>query len=331
MKGEKMNKPSTFLIVVLLVVTCVSCQSKEPESFTIGIVNYVPSLAPIIDGFKAGMTELGYVEGENVTYIYNADLGPDPQIISRELEDMLAQGVDLILAVGNEPAIQARQIVKETGTPVVFAPATNPIEIGIVDDIRHPGGNLTGVQTGNFAPKAMEWLLRIVPGTTKVYSPYHPQDPVSISFHSRLDAAATALGVETMFDEVQSAEEAVAAIKTLSAEDTGICLVPMPSLQSDSSNIEAIIEAAIERSIPVGTIQPKHLKLGALYSYALDDTSIGKDQAARLADQILQGTDPGNLPVEMAAFYLSINMQTAQALGLDIPDTVLRQATTIIR
>jgi putative ABC transport system substrate-binding protein len=101
MNRNQQLKYSTILIVIfiitgLLLTACGGVQAQA-KTYTIGVVNYHPALNPVFDGFKAGMADLGYVEGENVTYIYNGIMKPDPQVIDREIESLLAQDVDLFL------------------------------------------------------------------------------------------------------------------------------------------------------------------------------------------------------------------------------------------
>jgi putative ABC transport system substrate-binding protein len=269
------------------------------------------------------MAESSYVEGENVTYNYNGPM-PDPQAGEREAESLVAQDVDLIFTIGTEATLQAKQAVEGTDIPVVFAPVINPVEEGIVESISHPGGNVTGVQSGNTIPKALEWLLTLVPEATKVYVPYNPEDRVSATSIAPLPEAASNLGVELMLDEVSTAEEVVAAIETLPG-DVVLFMVATPSL--GESNFE---EVATEQGIAIGSYMSNITELGGLVSHATEYFSMGK-QAARLADQAIQGTAPADLPVETAEFFLTINLKTAKALGLDIPDEILRQADTVIR
>ncbi len=318
-------------VVVLVVggLLLCSCDATQAQTYTIGVVNVFPLHEQILAGFKAGMTDLGYVEDDNVTYIYNGVMS-DSQAIASEIENLQAQDVDLILMLGNLP----QEIVEKIDTPTVFAPVVNPVESGMVDSISQPGGYLTGVQVSVGGPllKSLEWLLTIAPETTKVYVPFDPSymqmgsDVVDINVSALIQGVA-ALGAELVPGMVRSSEEVVTAITGL-PKDTGILLIPMASLEPGMGDI---IEAANQRGIAVGSTLPYHLELGVLFVYGIDYFHIGEKQLARLADQILQGTDPSNLPVEKTEFFLSINMKTAEAIGLDIPDTVLEQAINVVR
>jgi putative ABC transport system substrate-binding protein len=321
-------KYSSILIVILFIITgllltaCGGVQAQD-KTYTVGVINYAPPLEKSFEGLKEGLAELGYVEGENVTYIYNGPM-PDPQAGEREAESLVAQDVDLIFTMGTQATLQAKQAVEGTDIPVVFAPVINPAEEGIVASIRQPGGNVTGVQSGNTLSKALEWLLKLVPEATKVYVPYHPEDAVSVTSIAPLREAAATLGVELLLDEVDTPEEVAATIKTLPG-DAVFFMVATPSIDFNDPS-----EAATERGIAMGSNMSSQIEAGALVTYATDYFSMGK-QAARLADQALRGTAPADLPVETSEYFLTINLKAAEAIGLDIPDEILRQANTVIR
>jgi putative ABC transport system substrate-binding protein len=234
------------------------------------------------------------------------------------------QKVDLLLTLGTPPTLAAKKGVAGTNIPVVFAQVMNPVKQGIVESVSHPGDNVTGVQVINAAPKALEWLLKLVPGTQTVYVPYHPADRVSVTTIEPLPDAAARLGVELVLDEVYTPEKAIAAIETL-PKNAAILFIPTPSLESRMS---AIRKRAIARGIPVGAYA---LSVeDTLFTYGTNNAGPGQ-QAARLVDQILKGKKPADLLVETAEFFLGINLKTATAMGLDIPDEFLRQADAVIR
>jgi putative ABC transport system substrate-binding protein len=327
---NKMMLHKSFLFIALclilsLLLTACGGGVQAKDNYTIGVVNYVPVLDAIFEGFKAGMAEQGYVEGENVTYLYNGVVAPNPEATDREVKNLLDQDVDLLLTVGTLPTLRTKQAVEGTEIPVIFAPVINPVEEGVVESIRQPGGNVTGVQNGSTIAKALEWLLKISPQATKVYVPYHPGDAVALTSIKPLSEIAPSLGIELMLSEEHSQEEVIAAIKSL-PEDAVIFLIPSPSLDPSSD----FIKVAVERGLAVGSTNHSQNEAGALVSYGADFFAMGK-QAAHLADQALQGADPGELPVETAEIFLNINLKTAEAIDLDIPDEILRQADTVSR
>lgn len=297
---------------------------KQDNTFTIGVIAETSFHVLIIEGFKAGMADLRYMEGENVAYIYNGLTGYNPEEIDDEIKNLLAQKVDLLFVLGL-PAVHAKQAVAGTDTPVVFGVVSRPVERGIVESIGHPGGNLTGIQSGYEIPKALEWLVTIIPKAKKVYVPYNPDDELSVMFLAALDKAASQLIIELLPDETYSVEEAVAAIENLPGDIDAIFRIPSPTLDPRNSELS---QAAITQGLPMGAGHP--LDKAMLLTYAADFFEMGK-QAARLAHQIRQGSKPADLPVETAEIFITINLKTAEAIGLDIPDEVLLQADTIVR
>ena len=324
--SQTRNRWTILAGVVVLSLLLTACGGAKPKTYTIGVVNYAPAMDPVFEGFKAGMADLGYVEGKNVTYVYKGVLAPDPQVIDREIKGQLDQKADLLLTLGTLPAARAKQAVQGTKTPVLFAPLVNPVGEGLVQSVRQPGGNLTGVQNSNTTPKALEWLLKLAPGAKKVHVFYHPEDQVSVTSLASVREAAPNLGVELALHEVRSSGEVATAIKTL-PKDAVIFMVPMPKLEP----IADFVKVATESGIATGGINELYGKIGgALVTYAGSLSAMGK-QAARMADQVLRGTAPANLPVETSEAFLTINLKTAQAMGLNVPDDILRQASTVIR
>jgi putative ABC transport system substrate-binding protein len=223
-------------------------------------------------------------------------------------------------------AERAKLAVSETDHPVVFGAVGDAmIRSGLVESIQHPGGNLTGVRVGVEIPKALEWLVTITLAADKVYVPYNPGETDTIVILDSLDEFTPQLGIELVRGEVYSVEEAVAAIEHLPEDIDAIFRIPSPTL--DTRNKE-LSQAAIERGLPMGAGLP--LDDAVLITVAIDFVETGK-QAARLAHQVHQGIEPADLPVETAEFYVTINLKTAAAIGLDISDEVLEQADIIIR
>jgi putative ABC transport system substrate-binding protein len=315
-----------LLCLSLTGLLLTACDGETPaRTYTIGVVNYAPVLEPVFEGFKARMATLGYAEGKNVTYLYHGVLGSDPAVLNREVQRLVGHKIDLLLTIGTPSTVAAKQSVVGTNLPVVFAPVMNPVKEGIVKSVSHPGGNMTGVQAINGSPKALEWLLKLVPRTKRVYIPYHPEDRISVTAIKPLPDAAARLGVELVLDMVRSPEEVLATMATL-PNDAAILFIPLPSLEA---RVSAMKKLAVARGIPAGAYALLDAE-DVLFTYGTDLVDKGK-QAARLVDQILKGKKPADLLVETAEFFLRINLQTATAIGLDLPDELLRQADTVIR
>src|SRR4030095_5002723 len=142
---------------------------------------------PVLDGFKAGLTALGYTEGEQVDYIYD---GPSPDLATLDTiaQKFVEAKVDLILAIST-PATQAAFRATQT-IPIVFGPVTYPIAAGILTDLSHPGGNLTGIMLGGQSEsQRLQWLTQLAPKAERIYLPYNPEDA---SANASVKGASTA-------------------------------------------------------------------------------------------------------------------------------------------
>jgi putative ABC transport system substrate-binding protein len=313
----------TILVwVVVLSLLLMSCGSDQ-KTCTIGVVNLAPGLDDTVEGFKEGMTELGYIEGENITYIYEGATDSIDKLDS-VAQGLVAADVDLILSV-TTPATQAAQrATADTGIPVVFVPVTDPVGAGLVGSLRNPGSNITGVTFGVQEARRLEWLIQVVPTIEQIYIPYNPKDRSAVLALETVREAATALGVELITREARNPDEVTAAVENIPEEADAIFLLPDSLLGGRATEF-------VELQLPTSAANPGDLKIhGVLTSYGIEQISAGK-QAARLADQILRGIKPADLPVETAEFYLAINLKTAEAIGLDISDEILLQADIIVR
>jgi putative ABC transport system substrate-binding protein len=310
-----------FVIAGLLLSACGSLGG--PKTYKIGIVNYVATLGDVIQGFKTAMAEYGYVDGQNITYIYNGVMPNDPEVIGVEVQSLLDQKVDMLFTVGTVTTVVAKEATLGTDLPIVFAPVLNPVGEGVVDSIAHPGGNVTGVQTVNNGPKALEWLVKLAPETKQVYV-FHANDGVTLNVIKSLPDVAAQLNVEVMSTEAASGEEVMSIMRTL-PENSGILMVPFPTLAAATDDIKHL---AIELGIPTGGYNDPGNDV--VFGYTTDRAAQGA-QAARLANLIFKGSNPGELPVETAESFLRINVKTADSIGLGIPDEILRQADTVLR
>jgi putative ABC transport system substrate-binding protein len=312
-----------LLLTVLALAAC--DRTPAPKTHTIGVVNYDPILVPVLDGFKAKMAALGYVEGQSVTYVSQGVLQPDPQLIEREVERLKQQRVDMFLTLGTVPTQIAKKATVGTTISVVFAPVLNPVERGLVDSMTRPGGNVTGVHNGGTIPKALEWLHKVAPRASTIYTIYHPKDAVAQTATSNLVTLAASMGIDLVLVEARSTDEAIGAIEKL-PRSAAIFFVPSPILEP----IGPLVQAATRRGLATGANNHRSAETGVLVTYAVDWFSMGQ-QAARLADQILKGAKPADLPVETGEHFLHMNVKTSAAIGLHIPDDLLRQADLVIR
>ncbi len=315
-----------FCILGSLTLTACGNERANTDSFTIGILNLRPSLQSMVDAFKAGMADLGYVEGETIHYQYNG-LDGIPAGPEAAAKAFVAAKVDLLFALGTPSALAAQSAVSGTQVPVIFAPLNDPVQFGMVKSLIRPSGNMTGVRTGGYVPKQLEWLLNLAPNTKQIFVPHDPTDDISAQGLAMLQATAERFHVEVLVHETHSVAEIEQALAAITPEVDAILILPT-TLALD--HITLFTKAAIAHKLPLAVPTFLYVEAGALVSYGSSYPSIG-EQVSRLADKILHGVPPADLPVETAEFYLGINLQTAEAIGLSIPNGMIQQALFVVR
>ncbi len=313
------------VVVVAVAVLLVVKPTQKPKVYRVGILCGLDFFLDIADEFKAEMAELGYIEGENIIYdMQTTNFDPDEE--QRILEKFVADEVDLIFTFPTEVALAAKAATQGTDIPVLFASAF--IEgIDLVESVREPGGNITGIRSPgvDLAAKDLEILVEIAPQVKRVWIPYLQGYPNIPSQLEALHSTAEILGVTlvevpaTDFADIEADLQARAQ-----ADDLGIdALMTIYDPLSTWPDVhEEMIEFAIEHQVPIGN--------QIAFTIDIDIVRVGR-QAAPMADKILKGTPAGTIPVISADTVMIIYYATAQELGMTIPENVLRQADEIIR
>jgi putative ABC transport system substrate-binding protein len=335
--GSVQRKRIMALIALILIVAgslfLSGCGTEQPRVYQVGILSGIPPFAPIADGFKAEMTELGYVEGENIVYdVQETNADPDEQ--RRVLEQFVADEVDLIFAFATEAAIDAKAATEGTDIPVVFAMA-NLEGIDLVENMRQPGGNITGVRYPgpDLAIKRFEFLMEIAPQTERLYVAYRGAYPANHSALEVLRPVAEAAGVTLVEVPLTSAADLEADLQArAAADDIGIdAILIMPDdITQSPPGWPMLSEFAAEHKIPIGGSASFEADTGAVFSYINENVETGR-LAAPLADKIFNGTPAGDIPVVTPESELRLNYKLAQELGLTVPESLVSLAVEVIR
>ncbi len=315
-----------IIIVTLALAACGSASDEDNRHFTIGLVTNNPNGLRNVQGFKDGMTELGYIEGEDVTYIFEgAPIKGDE--LDAFLERLVEAEVDLIFTAGTPTGVAAHRITAGTNIPVVFGVIADPIAAGVMENLTRPDGNMTGVMLSQSQARRLELLLEIVPDIKRVFVPYNPEDAAPVSAVAQICELAPGLGIEIVEGKARNDSEVTELLNNVPEDIDAIFLVPDSTVNSRLADVLAV---AFDRKLPVSGPSTAQVEEGALTTYGFIHHEVGA-QAARIAHHILKGADPGEYPVETAEFYLAINFQVADAIGLEIPYEILQQAEIIIR
>jgi putative tryptophan/tyrosine transport system substrate-binding protein len=241
--------------------------------------------------------------------------------------DLLHRQVALI--VGSTPAALAAKAVTAT-VPIVFVTGGDPVKVGLVASLNRPGGNVTGVSftTVELAAKQLGLLRELRPGAARIAVLVDPKFPTTERFVSEVRAAASAIGQQLIVLEVSNDHEIETAFTTLVQRGAGALLWGTGWFML--SQRERVVALAARHRIPAMYLLRDYVQAGGLMSYASSNTDAYR-QAGVYAGRILKGEKPGDLPVMLPTkFELVINIKTANALGLDIPDKLLAIADEVI-
>ena len=275
------------------------------------------------------MRELGYIEGQNVTIDYRFANGQVERL--PELATELARlKVDVIVTPNTPAAMAAKQATSTI--PIVFAVVADPVGAGLMANFARPDGNITGlssisVQLGG---KRLELLKEVAPKASRLAVLYNPSDRSNVLVLKELQESAPALGLTVHPLEVRAPGEFEGAFAAMTRERAHALFVAAGVLTLEQRNRKALVDLATKSRIPAMWGHRQFVDAGGLMSYALNFY----DQLRRAAiyvDKILKGAKPGDLPVEQpTTFDFVINLKTAKALSLTIPQSVLQRADQVI-
>jgi putative tryptophan/tyrosine transport system substrate-binding protein len=279
-----------------------------------------------VTAFHQGMKETGYVEGQNVAIEYRSAEGQTDRL-PLLVADLLRRQVALI--VGNTSAALAAKAATTT-VPIVFASGGDPVKLGLVASLNRPGGNVTGVSfiSLELGTKHLGLLRELRPGAARIAVLVDPKSPTTEPFVSQVRAAASVIGQQIEVLYVSSDREMETALTTLVHRGADALLVGGGGLMY--SRREQIVALAARHRIPAMYILRDYVAAGGLMSYGASTTDAYR-QAGIYAGRILKGEKPADLPVVLGAkFELVINLTTAKALGLEVPDRLLALADEVI-
>jgi putative ABC transport system substrate-binding protein len=280
------------------------------------------------DQFRQALRDLGYVEGRNIALEYRSPEETPDRLVAAAT-DLAQLPVDVIVSFGS-PATQAAKQATTT-IPIVMVAIGDPVRAGFVASLAHPGGNITGnsVLGAEVAAKRLQLLKLAVPTTSRVAILWNPDNPShAAAYLDEWKAAAPALGLEMLFVAVRRSDEFDSAFAAMMRERPDAFTMTADPLHQ--LRIEWIIDFLARNRLPGMYLARESVVAGGLMSYGASYPDLSR-RAAGYVHKILQGTRPADPPVEQATkFYLTVNLKTAKALGLTIPEPFLLLADEVI-
>jgi len=328
------SRKSVVLTLVMLVVTNVLVLSRTAHPaeniVRMGIVSPDSPATDItaVRAFWQRLRELGWVEGQNLMIERRWVEGRTDRLPGI-MTDLVERGVDVIVAGGTPAAVAAARATKTV--PVVSLAMVDPVGNGLAASLARPGGNVTGLSLQyeeGLPGKLLGLLQETVPNLSTVAVVSNPESPMSGLWEKQLSAAAPALGVRTLFVHVMRRDDLARSMQQARRRAQAIMVVPDPMT---TNHRREVVELAAKQRLPGIYSMRDFVDDGGLISYGIDMNRILR-RGAEYVDKILKGAKPGDLPIEQPTrFELVVNLKTAKALGITIPQSILLRADEVIR
>jgi putative ABC transport system substrate-binding protein len=298
---------------------------KAGKVYRIGFLSQGQPPKAFLEALQQSLRERGYAEGRNLVWEFRSTDGSLDQL-PQFAEDLVRLKVDVILARNSSAAMAAKRAT--TLIPIVLVNVYAPVEIGLVPSLGHPGGNITGVaiNASDMAGKRVQLLKELVPTLKRVAMLSHPPHPTNAMQLQGAMAAARTLGVQFEEVPVRGPDDFASALKALRGID-GVLNADNPLFVTHRVRL---VEAVAGSRLPAIYPARLYVEAGGLMSHGPNLPDLWR-HAAVYVDKILKGAKPADLPVEQPTkFELAINLKTAKALGLTIPQSLLQQADQVI-
>lgn len=317
------------LLLSGIALLAASRLGAQPRSFRVAYLSSnPPSDTSAADAaFRGRLRELGYVEGRNLMIDARYAEG-DFSRLPRLAAELAGIKPDVLFAYGTPAALAAKEATRTV--PIVFGGVNDPLSVGLVANMRSPGGNVTGVMTNNteLSGKRVSLLKEAVPGVVRVAALANPGFKPTSGMLAQIAEVASPLGLRLQILEARTADEIAVAFDRLPAlKPDALLVLPDPWFLSQRSRI---VELTLSHRIPAMFHLRQYVETGGLIAYG--PTYIESfQQGAVLVDKILRGAKPPQLPVEQPWRYeVAINLKTARTLGITIPQSVLPRADLVI-
>jgi len=299
-------------------------RAQQGSVYRLGFLRDGPPPPSFMEGFRRGLRELGYVEGQNITIHYG--LADGPEKLPQAAAELVKLNVDIIIASGTPPVVAAKNATRTI--PIVYVASIDPIATGLVVSLARPGGNVTGFAGlyPDLMGKQLELLHEIIPGLSRVALLSYAMNPGSAEYIRQAKLAAPALGLQLQIETVRDPSDFERAFADLRRAGGAIQLDDVVF----TSHRKQLVELAARQRLPMIHGHKEFVDAGGLMSYG----SNLPDQyrfAATYIDKILKGAKPADLPVQQPTkLELVINLKAARAIGLEIPPAILARADEVI-
>ena len=319
----------TFLVLSAAALSCPTARGQPAPKLTIGFLSASPlsSITARTDAFKQGLRALGYVEGQNISIEWRSADDHWDRLPALAAELVKLRVAAIVTAEG--PAAIAMRKASQS-VPIVMAQSGDPVAMGIASSLARSGTNVTGLTTlsTDLPGKQVELLKQAVPQLSRIAVLSNPANPLTEAAAKHADVTARKLNLRLQAFSVRDATELpVAFAEMIKAQVDGFLVLPDPMLLTQRAQVAAL---AAKNRLPAIYGIPEHAEAGGLIAYAASRTDLFR-RAAAYVDKIAKGAKPSELPIEQPTkFELLVNIKTAKALGITMPQSILLRADKVI-
>jgi putative ABC transport system substrate-binding protein len=307
-----------------------AARAQQPTMQVVGFLNSasLPNYKSNVNAFREGLANAGYVEGRNITIEYRwaeSRLDRLPALAA----DLVRRQVSVIAACGNPSAALAAKSATAS-IPIVFETAADPVQLGLVASLNHPGGNVTGFTnvSDELAAKRIGLLRELVPSATSMAALVNPTRPGVDAQLAQIHKAARAIGMPLHIVQAASEHDLDSAFSSLAQLNVGGLVMTADALFTDRRH--QVVSLAKLYAVPTIYEFRHFVEAGGLFSYGPEPNASYR-QAGNLVGRILKGERPADLPVmQPSKFELVINMKAAKALGIEVPNSMQLLADEVI-
>jgi putative ABC transport system substrate-binding protein len=324
-----MNRRNTLLALLALLAlgaTPLAAEAQQAGKVNrIGILRFGQLPRTYIEGFRQGLRELGYIEGQNITIEYG--LAQSTAQLPDVAAELLRRKVDVLVASGTPSVLPAKNAT--SAIPVMFVAAIDPVAMGVVASLARPGGNVTGMSAvhADLTGKRLQLLRELLPKLSAIAFLVRATSPATAQYVKEAELAARTLGVQLRVLAVRDSSGLEGAF----SEARGVSALLVVDDAVMTAHRSQIAELALKNRLPTIYGLSEMVEAGGLISYGPHYGDMYR-RAAMHVHKILKGTKPADLPVEQPTrFELVINLKTARALGLTIPQLMLVRADEVIQ
>lgn len=327
-----MNRRTFLTTCAYLLIPAVTVDAQQPASVSrIGILGTYPPTTPefahLWEAFVQGLQDLGYIEGQNLV-VERRFMEGKAERLPELAAELVRLNVRVIVAGGQPPPVAAK---RATATiPIVMTNFSDPVGLGLVTNLARPGGNITGLAllTVELVTKQLQLLTQAVAKVSRVALLTNPSNPGAALQRRDAETAARALGLQLQVLEAQRLDELAGAFDAMTSQRAGAVLLPGDSVLYYYR--KQIADLAIKNRLPAMFAPREFAEAGGLMAYGASTADLYR-RAATYVDRILKGANPGDLSIEQPnRFELVINVKTAKALGITIPQSLLQRADEVI-